>query len=128
MTEIINASNIFSADSAAKTAALYEAKKVAILAVRERVNDTMNSVVAALNENPDAGILLSDIADKSGVNRSAIRHWYERQGYQRGLTKVRVYRCRKFAEVDEDGKLVPNGKTYEQVSRCTGYQKRNNCW
>lgn len=124
MTEIINASDIFSSDSASKTAALYEAKKAAILAVRERVNDTMNSVVAALNENPDASILLSDIADKSGVNRSAIRHWYESRGCKRGLTQVKVLRHRKFAEVDENGNLVPNGKIYEQVSQCTGYQKR----
>lgn len=126
MTEIINTSNIFSTDSAAKTAALYEAKQAAILAVRERVDDTMNLVVAALEVNPDACILLADIADKSGVSRSAIRHWYESQGYQRGLTKIKVRHYRKFAEVDENGNLVPNGKTFEQSSRFTGYQKRNN--
>lgn len=124
MTKIIKASGIFSKEAASYTASLYEAKKEAILAVRERVNETMNSVVTALKNNPDASIIVTDIADRSGVNQSAIRHWYDRYGYQHGITKVKVDRVRKFAEVDKDGNLIPGGKTYEQTSRCTGYQRR----
>lgn len=111
--------NIFREDYADKTAALYDSKRQIQEAIKDRVDNTMEEVVRALKEEPDAAIVINDLATASGINRSAIRRWVENHRYGSGVVMINTYKTRRMAEVDEEGRLIPGGKTYNQSIRCS---------
>lgn len=99
---------------------LEEAEK----AYRNQVNDIINRVITYLNENPDATMTAVDIAAVTGLSVAVVKHWMDKNGWNKGLTWEHVYVTRKFAQVDEDGNLIPNGRTMNQSIKMKGYRQR----
>ena len=108
---IARASAIFSADTREKVANLYIERDLAAQRVRENQNSLMERVALYLKNHPGEILTVNDIADASGLKRSAVRDWFDRNKYRMSLRYIKVKVERKYAEVDDKGYLIPEGRT-----------------
>ena len=81
----------------------------------------MEEVVQYLKKHPGTIMTANDIAEASGLPRSTVRNWAYNRGWNRGLRPTKVLIERHYAEVDEKGKLIPDGKTMTTSWNATGY-------
>lgn len=112
--------DVFSGDYSERVKELYTAKEAAILAVKNETDMIMGEVVRYLRAHPGEAVTVNDIADTSGLKRSTIRSWFDKKGW-RDITSTKILVERRYAEVDERGRLVPNGKTTVTKWHATAY-------
>lgn len=117
----VKASEIFTAENRENLTQLYIERDLAAQRVRDARDLMMEKVVLYLKEHRGTVMTVNDIAETSGLPRSTVRDWLSNRGWTRGLRPTKVLVQRHFAEVDEDGNLIPGGKKTTTSWYATGY-------
>lgn len=119
-----NTTTIKVTDSMTSLSAIHEAAKAAQKAYEEARNQTVKDIIAQLPEDPSTLVLNIDLARAVGVTPSHMASMMNSQGWDSGVRATAVDKVRRFAEVDEDGKIVKGGQVKEVTSRVVAFYKQ----
>lgn len=129
MTEkIINASAVFSPSVKESILSNRAQRDAAIERYNQQTQDVVDRAIAYLNDNPGAVLTGVDIADATGIPKSTLEKKMISAYYSHRVGTTRVSITRHFAQVDENGQLIPGGRTHDQEVRMRGYKKWEGRW
>lgn len=119
--KIVNASEFLNPEIKTQVKAVRALIEEAEKQYRDTKSATINRVVNYLKENPDVTVTVVDIAEATGIPKTYIRDALLSQHWNGSLERTMVSVTRRFAQVDENGELIPNGRTLKQKISMTGY-------
>lgn len=112
-----NIMKFVSGSISAEIAAQKAARDAAEEALRAAKSKAIKEIADNLRQNRGMIILRSDAVAATGLSKEDLdRLWSE---YRACITHVTV--TRRFAEVDEQGRLIPNGRTRTDSRSMVGY-------
>lgn len=126
--KIINASAVFGPSVRESVLSNRAQRDAAIERCRQQTKDVIDQAIAYLNDNPGAVLTGVDIANATGIPKSTVNEKMTSAYYSHRVSTTRVSVTRHFAQVDENGQLIPGGRTHDQEVRMRGYKKWEGRW
>lgn len=120
---IVSASILFTPDFKEEVLARRRIRDEAQRALQNSRRVAIDDVISFLRANPDQIITTIDIANATGLSRTTINDYMNGVGWGYGIRKTYVYITRRYAEVDENGALIPGGRTRADNVRMAGWVK-----
>lgn len=101
-----------------------KAKRDAEKAYKDAKTEMVKGLAEFLNQNPDAVVLNKDLARQSGLTPAHMASIVSAEGYNMGIQSDSMTVTKRYAEVDEDGQLVPGGTVRTKNRDLCVFRKR----
>lgn len=119
-----NTITTYSAVSMSAISAAAQVKRDADKAYKDAKTEMVKGLAEFLNQNPDAVVLNKDLARQSGLTPGHMASIVSSEGYNMGIQSDTMTVTKQYAEIDENGNLVPGGTVRTERKDLCVFRKR----